>query len=131
MGSAKQNAEKFKVLAADSRLAIVERLKAGPQTVTALAIALGISQPAVSQHLRVLKAAGLVEDQKDGSWVYYSLQPGQLVEYQRDLAEACLCGCECCAPGEVEALEAYKAQLEAELAQVKQRLMERKAAATG
>ncbi len=126
MGAAEQSAEKFKVLAASTRLAILEHLKAGPQSVTRLAEALGVSQPAVSQHLRVLKAAGLVTDQKDGYWVYYSLQPGQLMEYQRDLAEMCLCGCECCAPAEAEVLEAYKEQLEEELALIEQRLLELK-----
>lgn len=122
MASTKQSAERFKVLAADARLAIIERLKDGPTSVTELAGALGISQPAVSQHLRVLKAAGLVEDRKDGYWVYYSLSPGRLMDYKRSLDEVCLCGCDCCAPEEITVLEAYKAQLEAELARVEQQL---------
>lgn len=122
MNSTKQSAERFKVLAADARLAIIEQLKEGPKSVTDLAEGLGISQPAVSQHLRVLKAAGLVEDRKDGYWVYYSLSPGRLMDYKRILDEVCLCGCECCASAEVAALEAYKVQLEEELARVEQHL---------
>lgn len=131
MNSTKQSAERFKVLAADARLAIIEQLKEGPKSVTELAEGLGISQPAVSQHLRVLKAAGLVEDRKDGYWVYYSLRPGRLIDYKRALDEVCLCGCECCAPAEVAALEAYQAQLEEELAQIKQRLAELRKAGAG
>lgn len=130
MGNSKQDATKFRVLAADARLAIIERLKAGSQTVTELAEAVGMSQPAVSQHLRVLKSAGLVEDRKEGYWVHYSLLPGKLIEYQRELAEVCLCGCDCCAPSEITALETYEAQLEAELTQIKQRLKDLKNAAT-
>jgi len=131
MQSTKESAERFKVLAARARLAIIEHLKGGPTSVTELAETLGVSQPAVSQHLRVLKAAGLVEDRKDGYWVYYSLSPGRLMTYKRQLDEVCLCGCASCAPSEVVALEAYQAQLEEELAQVKQRLAQLQKAGTG
>ncbi len=124
MDPTKQSAARFKVLAADARLAIIGQLKRGPQSVTELAEALGISQPAVSQHLRVLKSAGLVEDRKDGYWVYYSLSPGRLMTYKRQLDELCLCGCESCAPAEIAALEAYKAELEKELNRVRGHLVE-------
>lgn len=124
MGSTKENAERFKVLAADVRLGIIEQLKNGPQSVTDLAEALGVSQPAISQHLRVLKAAGLVEDRKDGYWVYYSLSPGRLMTYKRQLDEVCMCGCESCAPAEQKALAAYATELEQELLRVQTRLIE-------
>ncbi len=131
MNTTRQSAERFKVLTADARLAIIEQLKEGPKSVTELAEGLGISQPAVSQHLRVLKAAGLVEDRKEGYWVYYSLRPGRLMDYKRVLDEVCLCGCQYCAPTEIAALEAYKAQLEEELARVTQRLAEPRKAGAG
>ena len=95
MQSTKVNAERFKVLAGDTRLGLIEHLKAGPKTVSDLAEALDISQPSVSQNLRILKAAGLVQGQKNGNWVNYSLQLEGLMELQRELSEVCLCGCEC------------------------------------
>jgi len=122
VNSTKENAERFKVLAADVRLAIIEQLKTGPHSVTDLTEALDVSQPAVSQHLRVLKAAGLVEDRKDGYWVYYSLSPGQLMTYKRQLDAVCLCGCESCAPAERKVLEAYATELAKELLWVQVRL---------
>jgi DNA-binding transcriptional ArsR family regulator len=59
---ANQNAaiEAFGALGDPTRRAIFERLAAGPSAVGALARTLPVSRPAVSQHLRVLKAAGLV-----------------------------------------------------------------------
>src|SRR5437773_4797649 len=57
----------FKTLADPSRRAIFERLCAeGEQTVGALTARAGVSQPAVSKHLGVLKQAGLVRDRHDG-----------------------------------------------------------------
>ena len=70
--STKTNAERFKVLGGDTRLAIIEHLRDGPKNVGELAETLGISQPSVSQSLRLLKTAGLVQGQKNGNWVNYS-----------------------------------------------------------
>ena len=62
-------------LADPTRQAIVRRLAAGPQPVGELADGLPVSRPAVSQHLKVLKEAGLVHDDRDGTRRLYRLDP--------------------------------------------------------
>ena len=65
----------FPTLADPTRRAIFERLcRKGDQTVKALTAHAGISQPAVSKHLGVLKRAGLVTDRQDGRQTHYSPQ---------------------------------------------------------
>jgi DNA-binding MarR family transcriptional regulator len=56
-------------------MAIFQRLVDGPMAVNELAQNLPVSRPAVSQHLRVLKDAGLVKDSKDGTRRLYQLDP--------------------------------------------------------
>ena len=58
-----------------TRRAIFERLAGGPRAVGELADGLPVSRPAVSQHLKVLKAAGLVTDRPDGTRRLYQLDP--------------------------------------------------------
>ena len=65
----------FDALGDPTRRAIVERLAAGPLPVGALAQLLPVSRPAVSQHLRVLKLAGLVHDEADGTRRIYRVDP--------------------------------------------------------
>src|ERR1700730_17582023 len=70
----------FQALADPTRRAIFERLsRDGEQTVHALTDHSGVSQPAVSKHLGVLKAAGLVCDRRVGRETHYSAQPQGLV----------------------------------------------------
>ena len=65
----------FKSLADPTRRAIFERLcRDGEQTVGTLTAQSGVSQPAVSKHLGVLKQAGLVRDRPDGRLTHYSAQ---------------------------------------------------------
>jgi DNA-binding transcriptional ArsR family regulator len=89
----KESAELFKLLSVDKRIEIIEQLKKGAMSVNAMADALKITQSAVSQHLRVLKAAGLVRDERRGYWVYYSLDREALEECRRRLNRICTCGC--------------------------------------
>ena len=72
------NAITFAALAEPMRLAIVERLAERPMAVGELAEGLPISRPAVSQHLKVLKAAALVRDEAQGTRRIYSLDPAGL-----------------------------------------------------
>jgi DNA-binding transcriptional ArsR family regulator len=58
-----------------TRRQIFEALKQGPRSVGELAAGLPVSRPAVSQHLRVLKDAGLVRDRKEGTRRLYSVEP--------------------------------------------------------
>ena len=70
----------FSALADPTRRAIFERLcRDGEQTVRALTGKAGVSQPAVSKHLGVLKQAGLVHDRREGRQTHYSAQPQGLV----------------------------------------------------
>jgi DNA-binding transcriptional ArsR family regulator len=63
----------FKALADPTRRAVFERLcREGEQTVGALTARAGVSQPAVSKHLGVLKQAGLVRDRHEGRQTHYS-----------------------------------------------------------
>jgi DNA-binding transcriptional ArsR family regulator len=65
----------FRSLADPTRRGIFERLcRDGEQTVGALTAGAGVSQPAVSKHLAVLKQAGLVRDRHEGRQTHYSAQ---------------------------------------------------------
>jgi DNA-binding transcriptional ArsR family regulator len=66
----------FAALADPTRRAIFERIALGPAAVGELAATLPVSRPAVSQHLRVLKEAGLVSDAAQGSRRIYRINPG-------------------------------------------------------
>lgn len=66
-------AEVLKTLASPRRLEILHRLAEGPRGVGALAGELRLSQPNVSQHLAVLRTAGLVEAERDGREARYRL----------------------------------------------------------
>ncbi len=89
----KESAELFKILSVDKRIEILELLKKEDMSVNALAKALGITQSAVSQHLRVLKASGLVKDERQGYWIYYSLNREALEKCRQRLNRVCTCGC--------------------------------------
>jgi DNA-binding transcriptional ArsR family regulator len=82
----------FAALGDPTRKAVFDRLRQGPQTVGALAAGLPVSRPAISQHLKVLKAAGLVADQADGARRLYRIAghgPAALRDYlQAVCAEA-------------------------------------------
>lgn len=62
-------------LADPTRRAVFERLRAGPRPVGEIARGLPVSRPAVSQHLAVLKAAGLVTDRSAGTRRVYAIDP--------------------------------------------------------
>ena len=68
-----------------SRRAIIERLSAGPCTVAELAGDMPISRPAVSQHLKVLREAGVVHDEPSGRHRVYSIDAARLARYRGQL----------------------------------------------
>ena len=80
-------ADRFAALADSSRRHLLEELAAGDHTVTELMAGLDISQAAVSQHLRVLRDAGLVTARQDGRYRRYRLRPGALTELRDWLDE--------------------------------------------
>jgi ArsR family transcriptional regulator len=63
----------FKALGDETRLRIIALLSHGELCVCHLQEALELPQPNVSRQLGILRAAGLVEDRREGSWVYYRL----------------------------------------------------------
>src|ERR1051325_8486707 len=65
-------------LADPTRLRVFERLRSGPKPVGAIARGLPVSRPAVSQHLKVLKEAGLVRDRPEGTRRVYHIDPNGL-----------------------------------------------------
>jgi ArsR family transcriptional regulator len=69
-------AARFKALSDPTRLAIVNRLAGADEVcVCAFVAELGLSQPTVSHHLRILREAGLVEARRRGTWGHYRLVP--------------------------------------------------------
>ncbi|QND56025.1 ArsR/SmtB family transcription factor [Mesorhizobium huakuii] len=80
----------FRTLADPTRRAIFERLcRQGEQTVGALTSQSGVSQPAVSKHLGLLKQAGLVRDRHEGRQTHYSAQLSALaplMDWTREMA---------------------------------------------
>jgi DNA-binding transcriptional ArsR family regulator len=88
-------------LADPTRRTVFERLRSGPRSVGELAHGLTVSRPAVSQHLRVLKEAGLVTERREGTRRLYSVNGDGLVEL-RDYLESFW----------RDALAAYKAAVE-------------------
>ena len=68
----------FAALSDPTRRAVFERLAEGPRAVGEIAAGLPVSRPAVSQHLKVLKDAGLVSDRPEGARRVYQIDPGGL-----------------------------------------------------
>lgn len=90
-------------LADPTRRRVFERVRQGPRPVAEIASGLPVSRPAVSQHLRVLKKAGLVQERRDGARHLYSVNGDGLSElraYVEDLWD--------------DALTAFKSAAEAE-----------------
>ncbi|HWH29986.1 MAG TPA: metalloregulator ArsR/SmtB family transcription factor [Mycobacteriales bacterium] len=77
--------EQLKALAAPVRLGVVEQLAHGPRCVHELTEALGVSQPLVSQHLRVLRGARLVRAGRRGREVEYALADDHVAHVVLDL----------------------------------------------
>jgi DNA-binding transcriptional ArsR family regulator len=80
MANAAGAARKFEALGDPTRRAVFERLRGGALSVSEIARGLPVSRPAVSQHLRVLKGAGLVTDQQEGTRRLYRIEPDGLSE---------------------------------------------------
>lgn len=78
-------ADGWAALGDPTRLAIAERLAEGPRAVSELAATLPVSRPAVSQHLKVLKDAGLVIDRPEGNRRIYQLDPEGLAALRAQL----------------------------------------------
>lgn len=131
MGSHLNSSEIFKVLSVDTRIKIIKLLKtSGATGVKTISQVLGISPPAVSQHLKVLKNAGLVTNTRNGYWIPYSIDEEAMESFHLLVDDLCKCGCKgkCRIESKRESsladLVKYKKELEDELKEVKSRIEE-------
>ena len=128
-----QPSEMFKVLSVETRVKMIDLLKSnGPMGAKNLAKLLGITPAAVSQHLRILKQAGLVRNERKGYWIPYSIDEEALEKCGAVLSEVCTCGCQgTCRFSEkelndssLESLRKYERELQNELGVVRARIKE-------
>ena len=128
-----QPSEMFKVLSVETRVKMIDLLKSnGPMGAKNLAKLLGITPAAVSQHLRILKQAGLVRNERKGYWIPYSIDEEALEKCGAVLSEVCTCGCRgTCRFSEkelndssLESLTKYERELQNELGVVRARIKE-------
>lgn len=126
-------AEIFKVLSVETRVKIIELLKAnGALGVKEISNRLGITLPAVSQHLKILKQAGLVRSERQGYWIPYSINEEAMEDCREILNEVCTCGCQGSgrfkekelSKASLEALKKYEIELQKELNIVRGRVSE-------
>lgn len=126
-------AEIFKVLSVETRVKIIDILKAnGALGVKDISEKLGITPPAVSQHLKILKQAGLVRSERQGYWIPYSINEEALEDCREILNEVCSCGCQGTgkfkekelSKASLAALKKYEIELEKELNKVRERVSE-------
>ena len=86
--------ELFKVLAVETRVKIIDLLKSqGPLGAKSIAEQLGVTPAAVSQHLKILRQAGLVRNERKGYWIPYSIDEEALENCGQLLSKVCTCGC--------------------------------------
>ena len=128
-----KQAELFKVLGVETRIRIIEFLKQkGPLCVSEMSEVLGISPSAVSQHLKVLKYAGLVWSARKGYWIPYEVDPAALEQCKELLSRVCTCGCKGTgriregelnkAKDKLSLLRTYERELQKELEEVRARI---------
>lgn len=83
--------EIFKVLSVEARVQIIRLLNQnGPMCVSDLATALDMSPSAVSQHLKIMRLAGLVRNERQGLWIAYNVDPEALDKCCRKVIKICI-----------------------------------------
>ena len=128
-------AEMFKILGVENRIRIIDLLKnKGPLGVNELAETLEITPSAVSQHLKILRHAGLVRNERKGYWIPYKVNEEALEQCQELLSKVCSCGCKGTGrirEGELDAaqdklalLKTWEKELRKELQEVRCRMEE-------
>jgi len=127
--------EMFRVLGVETRIRIIDLLKSkGPIGAKNIAELLGITPAAVSQHLKILKQAGLVRSERKGFWIPYSIDEEALENCRDVLSEVCTCGCQRTGKykekelddSSLESLKRYETELLCELRIVRDRINEMK-----
>lgn len=84
----KEIARMGKGIGNENRYRILEALMRGPRTVGEIAVKTGLPQPAVSQHLKVLKEADLVASEREGQEIAYSINVGYMAKLLKKLADS-------------------------------------------
>jgi DNA-binding transcriptional ArsR family regulator len=86
--------EVLKALAVETRVKIIDLLKSkGPLGAKNIAEVIGITPAAVSQHLKILRQAGLVRSERKGYWIPYTINEEALENCRQILNDICTCGC--------------------------------------
>ena len=125
--------EIFKVQSVETRVKIIELLKAqGSLGAKDIGATIGITTAAVSQHLKILKQAGLVRSERKGYWIPYSIDEKAMENCRQILNEVCTCGCGGTGKfreveaeiSDLESLKKYEHELNIELETVRQRVKE-------
>jgi len=125
--------EIFKVLGGETRVKIIDLLKSkGPLGAKSIAERIGITPAAVSQHLKILRQAGLVRNERKGYWIPYSIDEEALENCREVLTEVCTCGCKdaCRYTGkelkvsDAESLKKHEKELLSELRAVREKIKE-------
>ena len=80
----KKQSRLLKALANDTRLRMLRLLSLREMCVCELIVALGLTQPTASHHLNILQNAELIDDRKDGKWVFYSVAKPNIVQHLFD-----------------------------------------------
>ena len=131
------SSEIFKVLSVETRIRIIELLKSkGPIGVKNIAKEMSITPAAVSQHLKLLRQAGLVKNERKGYWIPYSIDEKAMEDCRITLNEICQCGCQgTCRIEEsstfnLASLMKYEEELEKELNEVRKRISDIKSKKT-
>jgi ArsR family transcriptional regulator len=121
----------FKALGVETRLKIFEIIKAeGPLGVKRIAEIVGITPAAVSQHVKILRQAGLVKSERNGYYIPYSVDEEAVDDCCGTMLRVCSChlhhhhGKNGCRNGDVqlETLREYERQIERELERVREKI---------
>ena len=87
--------EVFKAMSVDTRVRIINTLKSqGPLHVSTISDILGVTNSAISQHLKILKHVGLVRSERDGYWIPYAIDEDGMEKCRQLLNDVCTCGCQ-------------------------------------
>ena len=125
--------EMLKALAVETRVRIIDLLKVkGPLGAKNISGLIGISPAAVSQHLKILRHAGLVRSERKGYWIPYTINEEAMENCRQILNDICTCGCQGTGKfrekdlkdSSLESLKKYERELRNELRVVQQRVKE-------
>jgi len=125
--------EVLKALAVETRVKIIDLLKSkGPLGAKNIAEVIGITPAAVSQHLKILRQAGLVRSERKGYWIPYTINEEEMENCRQILNDICTCGCQGTGKfrekdlkdSSLESLKKYERELRNEIRVVQERVKE-------